>query len=144
MKANNLTSGEASSFQGHSRSIPDGAFSRQVMSRTAVSSSNTTGPRGGPNRGPWGGRLVPPNSGWEVQPAVSGTGPQVTTKSDSVPSRLSRHVDTEPCKLRPASDQGQGHTRWQHSALPIYIVGAVNKSFWRFSHFTEFRHGKDS
>lgn len=29
MKANHLTSGEASSFQGHSRNIPDGAFSRQ-------------------------------------------------------------------------------------------------------------------
>lgn len=138
MKANDLTSGEASSFQSHSRNIPDGALSHQVMSRTAVSSSHTTGPHGGPN-GSLGRVARPANSGREVQPAVSGTGHRVTTKSDPVPSRLSRHVDTEPCELRAASGQGQGHTRWQHSALPMYIVGAVNKSFRRFSDFTEFR-----
>lgn len=99
MKANNLKPGAASSFQGHSRNIPDCAFNHvMVMSRrTALRCSRTTSPRWGPNRCSWSWWLTPPNSRWG--------GP-----AGSVRNRMRSHHQVRPCPLRAVPSPG--HSTW--------------------------------
>lgn len=108
MKANHLKSGEASSFQGYSRSIPHCAVTITVTSReTALSSSRTTGPGWGPNGRSWGWRYVPPNSRGRSGRRGQLQDAESPSSQTLFPPRPSHRVDTEPCKLQPASGQGE-------------------------------------
>lgn len=137
-------SGEASSFQGHSRSIPDGAFSRQGHVQDSRQFLTHNWPTWGSKQGSLGRAARPSKQ------QMGGSASSVRNRTPShhqvrpsplptVPSCGHRTLRAE-ASLRPRT---RTH-RWQNSAFPIYIVGAVNKSFRRFSDLTEFRHGKDS
>lgn len=132
MKANNLKSGAASSFQGHSRNTPDCAFDRHGHVQE-------DGPPLFTHHQPMLGskQLF---LGLVAHPSKQQTGrcsrqcqgqdaespPSQALSPPDCPVVQTQNLDTEPCVLRPASGQGEaarGHARDKdthaYNALPL-------------------------